>query len=285
MPRLAYVTSTPLADDPDFDIPHAVPALEAAGWQVELARWDDPAVDWASYDVVVVRSPWDYADRRDAFLAWARLADAASVLLNPYPVLEANTHKGYLRDLQEAGVPVVPTRWYAPGDAPTVADLHGRVVVKPAVSAGARDTILTADRAEAEGHLAALLEAGRDAMVQPYLDAVDAEGEVSAVILGGVASHAVRKVPALTEGGHGDASRDHPLTDDLIAAAEAVLDAAEPGWRGLVYARVDLVRVDGVWTLMELELTEPTLFLDRDPEAPARLARAVGRAYAEAVRT
>ena len=285
MPRLAYVTCAPLPDDPDLDLPHAIPAFEQEGWQVDVARWDDPEVDWSSYDVVVVRSPWDYAERRDAFLAWARLVDAASLLLNPYAVLAANTHKGYLRDLTAAGVPVVPTSWYAPGDEPTLASLEDRVVVKPAVSAGARDTILTADRAEAEAHLAALLAAGRDAMVQPYLDAVDAEGEVSTVVLGGVASHAVRKVPALTEGGHGDASADHPLSDDLVAAAEAVLEAAEPGWRGLVYARVDLVRIDGVWTLMELELTEPTLFLDRDPEAPARLARAVGRAYAEAVRT
>jgi glutathione synthase/RimK-type ligase-like ATP-grasp enzyme len=285
MPRLAYVTCTPLPDDPDLDLPHALAALRQEGWKADAVRWDDPDVDWAGFDVVVVRSPWDYAQRREDFLAWAAEVAAATMLLNPYRVLEANTHKGYLRALDARGVPVVPTAWYAPGDDPVVRLEAGRLVVKPVVSAGARDTILTADRAEAERHLADLLAAGREAMVQPYLDAVDAEGEVSAVFLGGRPSHAVRKVPALTEGGHGDARSDHPLGEDLVAAAEAVLAAAEPGWRDLVYARVDVVRVDGVWTLMELELTEPTLFLDRHPEAPARLAGAVGRAYAAAVRS
>lgn len=277
--RVAYVTYVLEVErpDPDIDIEIAVTALTEVGLAVEVVAWDDPDVDWAGFDAVLVRSAWDYVPRFAEFMPWARGVDALTTLLPPLEVIERNTDKAYLRDLAQAGVPTVPTAWVAPGES---ADLSGvdwpRLVVKPGVSSGARDTIVSSDRAVAERHVASIVAGGRTALVQPYLDAVDHEGEVSVVVLGGVPSHAVRKVPALTVGGYGDASESVEVSADLAAAALRAL-AAEPLAAGLAWARVDLVRggEQGQWLVMELELTEPLLFLGYAAGAPPRFAAAV----------
>jgi hypothetical protein len=285
-PRVAYVTyqQDPGRPDPDVDLPFAVPALAAAGLDVTVEVWDDPGVEWAAYDAVLLRSVWDYVPKFDQFMAWARAVDSVTRLLPALAVIEHNTDKRYLADLARADVPVVPTHWVEPGDSTDVggpagpAGLAGlgwpRVVVKPTVSAGSRDTIVTTDLTAASAQVEHILASGRGALVQPYLDAVDQDGEVAVVVIGGVPSHAVRKVPALTEGGFGDASEAVEVTAQLAAAVARVL-AAEPMAAGLPFARVDVVRGPaGEWLVMELELTEPLLFLGYAPGAPERFAAA-----------
>jgi hypothetical protein len=276
-PSVAYVTyeQDPGRPDPDIDVPYAVPALTAAGLDVSVVVWDDPAVDWAAYDAVLVRSVWDYVPKFEQFLAWARAVDAVARLVPALAVIEHNTDKRYLRGLARAGVPVVPTHWVEPGEPTDLSTLGWpRVVVKPTVSAGSRDTIVTTDLAEASAQVEHILASGRGALVQPYLEEVDSDGEVAVVVLAGVPSHAVRKVPALTEGGFGDASEAVEVTADLAAAVSRVL-AAEPMAAGLAFARVDVVRSHaGEWLVMELELTEPLLFLGYAPGAPERFAAA-----------
>ena len=285
MPRLAYVTyrQEPDRPDPDVDIPHALPALAAAGVTAEVVLWDDPDVDWAGYDLVLLRSAWDYVPRFAEFMPWARRVSTLTRLAPPLAVIERNTDKRYLRDLAAAGVAVVPTHWVEPGEAFTTgkfSDLRWhRVVVKPAISSGSRDTIVSTDPAEVVAQVALILASGRPVLVQPYLDAVDHEGEVSVVVIDGVPSHAVRKVPALSEGGYGDASETVAITAELATAAQRVL-AAEPLAKGLTFARVDLVRGDEGWLVMELELTEPLLFLGYAGGAPERFASAVVAALA-----
>ena len=115
-----------------------VDALEARGARARVEPWD-AAVDWSAADLVAVRTTWDYTGRRDEFLAWASRVAASSVLQNPLPVLEWNSHKRYLVELAEAGVPTVPTRLVPAGTEPERLG-PGRVVVKPAVSAGGRGT-------------------------------------------------------------------------------------------------------------------------------------------------
>ncbi|GJF31201.1 ATP-grasp domain-containing protein [Kitasatospora sp. NE20-6] len=270
---VAYVTSR---EAPDREKATALAAFAAAGLAAEAVVWDDPAVEWSRYGVAVVRSTWDYTGRRAEFLAWAGRASAVTRLCNPVAVLERNTDKTYLRGLAAAGVPVVPTAWVAPGQRLTEAAAPWpELVVKPTVSAGARDTVRTTDQEAAAAHAAALTAAGRTAMVQPYLRAVDGEGETSLVFIGGGFSHAVRRGPMLSgpEGRFADELREPDA--DQLAMAEQVL-AAVPERADLLYARVDLVRdEDGAPVLIELELTEPRLFLQYDDAAPARLASAV----------
>jgi hypothetical protein len=278
--RVALVSSERgLRVDPD--LPLAAPALESAGMSVDVVRWDDPAVQWQTYDLAVVRSCWDYAWRLEEFLAWAL---SVPRLRNPVEVLRWNTDKTYLRDLERSGLPVVPTVW----DPTTAGELPDarEWVVKPSVSAGSRDTARWSGAAEALQHAGQLGAAGRTAMVQPYLDSVDADGETAMLFLDGRFSHAVRKGPQLGRGEGVRQDRDSRAdlrpavpTREQLAVAQAVFDAVPhlvPDAAPVLYARIDLVAdAAGSPLLLELELAEPSLFLPQAPEAVAALVRAV----------
>lgn len=294
-PRVALVTCAELPDlDPDDRL--LVQPLAGRGVTAVPVVWDDPAVDWAAFDLVVLRSPWDYSWRRDEFVAWAAsvpaLPDGRSRLANPAEVVAGNTDKRYLARLAEGGVPVVPTEWIEPGAAAwRPVPGSGEVVVKPAVSAGSRDTGRY-DLADPEhlvlaaAHAARLQEAGRLVMVQPYLSAVDSAGETAQLYFGGAYSHAIRK-GAMLDGPYRDSAdlytqerivtrqptaRERETADAVLVAARRVLGVSAD----LLYARVDLIEgPDGTPMLVELELTEPSVFLAHDPDAADRFADAI----------
>jgi hypothetical protein len=263
----AYVTfEDPKVTDDERD--SAVGAWREAGIDGEIVRWDDPGVDWSAYDAAVVRSVWDYTHRRAEFLDWARRVESVSRLLNPAGVLAYNTDKTYLREL---GVPIVPTHWSA-RDLPE----WDEYVVKPTISSGARDTVRTGDRSAAAAHAAALEAAGRAPMVQPYLDMVETEGEHSLVYFNRRLSHTVRRTPMLAgsagEADHVRAALREPAQDQVELADRVLAAIPQP----LLYARVDLVRLpDGRPAVIELELTEPYLYLKLAPEAPRLFAEAL----------
>ncbi|MDQ1656938.1 MAG: hypothetical protein QOD41_2021 [Cryptosporangiaceae bacterium] len=279
---MTVVVLATCADLPGMDTDNALalPALAAAGVDARVARWDDPAEDWSGCDLVVIRSTWDYTTRVGEYLRWA---ESVPRLANPAKVLRWNTDKRYLRDLEAAGVPVVPTTWIEPGGAPVLPG-SGEYVIKPAVSIGALDTgryRAGADDDPARAHLGRLLGAGRTVMIQPYLGAVDTAGETSLLYLGGTFSHGARKAALLDGPDQGEREyRDQVITAREPSAAEhAVAGAALAQVGGdLLYARVDLVPgPDGEPLLLELELTEPSLFFGMDPGSPARFAEAVRR--------
>jgi hypothetical protein len=285
LPRIALVTcrELPVGDD---DGPALQAACTAVGLDADWRVWDDPAVDWGSYDLVVIRCTWDYVPRRDEFVAWAR---SVPRLANPAEVVCWNTDKTYLRDLAAAGAPVVPTTWLDPTgpDAPSEVRLpdHGDYVVKPAIGAGAQNTGRYApeDGVRAREHATRLLAAGQRVMVQPYLAAVDEVGETALLYCGGQFSHAVRKGALLTGPADVVEGLYRPETIDPrepsaaeLAAGEAVLAAVPGGADRLLYARVDLAPgPDGAPLLLELEVTEPSFFLGAAPGAADRFARAV----------
>ena len=199
--RIAIATAAEFPDL-DEDGPSLLGALADRGLPAEPAVWTDPDVDWSAYDLVVVRCTWDYQDRHAEFLRWAGQVADVTRLANSPEVLAWNTDKTYLRALQGTGLPVVPTDWFEPGDVFVVPEI-GEYVVKPAVSAGSRDTnrYHAGDHDElAVAHVGGLLAAGRTVMVQPYLGQVDTYGETALFFFGGVFSHAIRKGPLLTLG-------------------------------------------------------------------------------------
>jgi len=271
-PRVALATCAAFPDL-DADGPALVAALDRLGVDAAPAVWDDPAVDWSHYDLAVVRSTWDYVPRCAEFLEWA-----ASVprLANPVGVLRWNTDKRYLRELAAAGVPVVPTAFVAPGEAFAVPAYEH--VVKPAVSASSADTVRFAPGEDSTAHATALLGAGRTVLVQPYQAAIDVAGETALLLFDGVLSHAVRKAPILLPGvtdPHAVAVTPVQATPAQLAVAEAAL-AAVPSAGPPLYARVDVVPgPDGSPVLLELELTEPSLFLGRSAGAADRFAAAL----------
>jgi hypothetical protein len=300
MHRLARVTAhialATAAEFPDLDDdgPVLLAALSSLGIAAEAVVWTDPRIDYSRYDLVVVRSTWDYHDQLDEFLAWADRVAAITPLANAAQVLDWNTHKTYLRELGALGLPVVDTTWLDPGDTFTV-PAAGEYVVKPAVSAGSRNTnryVVGDHNDQATRHVRSLLDAGRTVMVQPYLDAIDTAGETALLFFSGEFSHAVRKA-ALLEPGMAfvtgafkpESMQPREATPAELAVAGQVLDAMPSTGAGvarseLLYARVDLVPgADGSPVLLELELSEPSMFLTLDGSdgeaAAARFAAAI----------
>jgi glutathione synthase/RimK-type ligase-like ATP-grasp enzyme len=284
MADIAWVTyvEDPTDPDPDLDATPVVAALAVRGISAEIVAWTDPDVDWSAFTMVLLRSAWDYTTRYAEFLQWLGRVEVLSVVRNPPSVVRRNADKRYLARLERAGVPIVPTGFIDPTDDEATVravvrrwpDLAAGLVVKPSVSAGARDTLLTREVEEAVAHVRKVQAGGKTVLVQPYLRAVDTEGEMAVVVIGGEPSHVIRKVPALTEGGHGDAAEVLGVSHELRVAALRVLDA-EPGARDLLYARVDLVRDGEELRLMELELIEPSLFLAMHDGAVDAFADAV----------
>ncbi len=267
----------------DEDAEAIVAALARIGIDAASVVWDEPR-DWGAFDLVVPRSTWDYAERLDAFLAWA---ERVPRLVNPLPVVRWSADKQrYLADLAEAGVPVVPTRFLDPGAAVELP--AAPFVVKPAVSAGGRSSARFApgEEAQARALVDAIHASGRAAMVQPYLESAARAGETAVIVLGGALSHAVSRRARLPGAGGPETGFYLPETiegllvprPDERAVAERAL-ACVPGAALPLYGRVDLVRDDeGKTRVLELELVEPSLYLGYAPGAVERLAAAIAAA-------
>jgi hypothetical protein len=262
------------------DGPLLLAAFERVGVEAVVVPWGSASSGWDAFDAVVVRGTWDYIDARDEFLAWAASVPAGR-LANSLEVLRWNTDKRYLRELEAAGIPVVPTQW---SDQAGWSFPDREFVVKPAVSAGARNSARYRagdQRDDAAAHVAAIQAAGEVAMIQPFVASVESEGETGTYVFGGSVSHAIRKgsvlrpdVPATASINDNsiDAVSARTVDPELAAFALDVL-AVAPG--PCLYARVDTVPDDdGRPLLIELEVTEPFLFLDRAPGAADRFAAA-----------
>lgn len=270
--------------DGDEDAPALLAALVAHGVDARLAVWDDPAVDWTA-GLNVLRSTWDYTLRRADFLAWAA---AVPHLLNPADVVRWNSDKVYLHDLADAGVPITPTLSAAPGTAASFPS-DGEFVVKPSVGAGSRGAGRFTDAAAAADHAAALHDAGRTVLVQPYLADVDEAGETALVYFDGDFSHAIRKGPMLTPSTAHDLdetcglfveeniSPRTPSTDEVAVGNDAVAALRDRFGGDLLYARIDLLPGPSGPVVVEVEVTEPTLFLGYSDGAADRFAAAIAR--------
>lgn len=267
-------------------------ALTDIGCDHQMVVWDDTTIDWSSFSLVVLRSTWDYVGRIDEFRAWIDRVSAESVLLNAATVVHWNTDKHYLRVAEAAGLPTVPTVFVEPGDENDVSGpwsvtldgwlAGGHVVVKPCISAGSNDTARHATRSSADEHIAQLTGVGRSAMIQPYLVDVERSSETGLVYLGGTFSHAFAKGPLLA------AERDmeaglyarEQISRRVPSESERTIGDRAVAWLTdtigeLLYARVDLLPSPNGPVIIELELTEPSLFLQTDPDAAMRAARAI----------
>ncbi len=271
-----------------IDVELGIPPLAALGWRVELVPWRSSAVDWNRFDLVYLGTPWDYPEDPEHFLAVLAAIDASrAVLVNDLSLVRWNLPKTYLRELAERGADVVPGRWldrYAPeAVAQAARELKARrLVLKPVIGSNARDTFLLspAGAARAAEQLAAAF-GHRPLIVQPYIDAIESEGEYSLFYLGGELSHAIRKTPRAgdfrVQEEHGASILAASPETALVAAADRVMALVHPA---PAYARCDLVRgADGRFLLMELELIEPSLYLRMDPAAPQRFAAALDRYF------
>jgi glutathione synthase/RimK-type ligase-like ATP-grasp enzyme len=263
-----------------------IEALGNRGIDAVHAVWDDPSVDWSSFSLAVIRSTWDYPERRDEFLT--RMARARKVL-NALSVLRWNTDKRYLDDLARAGLPVVPTRFLEPRDQ--FVPPREPYVIKPAISCGAKNSARYRgdDEAAARDHVRRLQAEGRTVMVQPYLSQVEKEGEVAVIFIGGTYTHSIRRGALLKHPGLVHKGETVPLnvvpyeaTREERTLAERAIARVPGDPSGLLYARVDLIPgSDGRPVILEVELTEPSLFLSFGVDAVERLAAAIKSTLAD----
>ena len=275
----------------DADMPLLSAALDNSGVAHEAVVWDDPSVDWSSFALVVLRSTWDYTTRIDEFRSWIDRVSSVTRLANSADLVHWNTDKHYLREAEAAGLPIVPTVFVAPGhaadDTPWSMRLDewltvGDVVVKPCISAGSNDTSRHADRASAVAHVMSLTKVGRSVMIQPYLVDVERHSETGLVYLAGSFSHAFAKGPLLASERDMEAGlyAREQISSRQPSAAERELGDRAVAWVSarfgdLLYARVDLLPSAHGPVIIELELTEPSLFLQTDDAAAMRAARAI----------
>jgi glutathione synthase/RimK-type ligase-like ATP-grasp enzyme len=283
-PCVALVTCAALPELNDDDR-LLMPALAEVGIRGLPVVWSDEAIDWTSFAALVIRTPWDYFERPREFRSWLNARIASRVLIcNAGDILEWNYEKSYLRDLEAAGVPVVPTICIGCGERADVAALAqargwNELVIKPSISGGAYRTYrFCVDDAAAYAREVEEILADRGLLVQPFLSEIIHDGELSLLFFDGVYSHTVRKRPQAgdyrVQFQFGGTTETLEVSTMLIEQARACVLAA-PSLP--VYARVDGVIKDGQFLLMELEVFEPLMFLARHSEAPLRFARAVKR--------
>jgi hypothetical protein len=293
MKTLALVTSTTSLPI-DYDMPLLLDAFASVGIQTQVCDWEDQIIDWSRFDGALLRSPWNYVERLDAFLSWCARVESLTRLFNPLAVARWSLDKRYLADLAAKGVPTVSTAFVDPNANPHAATTaflaaHPKaeeIVVKPTIGAYSKDVRRFARGREsaAADYVARLLNEGHHVMIQPYLASIDRDGETNLAYFDGQYSHAIRKGAMLMADG-----TVHVPTQDLRAprvadraervVADAALAAAAAHLklsRPLLYARVDLIRGnDGQPVVLELEICEPSLNLPFAHGSPLRFAQAV----------
>jgi hypothetical protein len=263
-------------------------ALTAKGMESSVVAWTDPTVDWARADLVLAMFAWGYVSHRRPFVAWAYEVEAQTRLVNSAAVLEWGSDKKYLMDLAAEGVPIVPTQWVPPGGQwQSPSDDY---VIKPSVASGGMGAAryVDQDATQADRHIRGLHADGQLVMVQPYQATIDAEGETALIFLSGTYSHAIHKEALL----RADVGVTERLWEQQVISAarprrdqqllgETVMAAVARMVGPTTYARVDVVDGPGGMPLvLEVEVVEPSLFLNHWPDAAPQLAsqlRSLGR--------
>lgn len=243
--------------------------LQKKGLNIHKEIWSDPAVDWQSYDLAILKAPWDYFDKFKQFNAWLSQLEQQQVrLLNPVQVVRWNSDKHYLHNIEEKGLPIIPSVFIEKGEQPHLQEYFEKLntdtlIIKPAVSGGAKNTLLlTHDTVEAISPGIQKLLEDEAFMVQPFIREIQTEGEWSFLFFGGEYSHCILKTAA-----SGDFRVQH-IHGGSVHAKEALPAMLETARQYIhhfandcLYARVDGVMVDGIFQLMELEVIEPYLYL------------------------
>tara|TARA_R110002012_G_scaffold321590_1_gene550000 strand:- start:376 stop:1245 length:870 start_codon:yes stop_codon:yes gene_type:complete len=256
--------------------------LKQVGWQVEAVSWHNSTVDWNSFDVVVVRSTWDYQQHAKAFMqCLQRIEDSSAILANSLRLLTWNISKEYLKDIASQGIGIVPTLWLDTFDLAQVSAGFerfncDRLVIKPCVSANADYTyMLDREQLLAQSKNLAEVFNGRAFMVQPFIEAVVTQGEYSLFYFNGHFSHAILKTP---EQGDFRVQEEHGGSLQAVEPDEEMLTQARHTMASLpddaLYARIDLLRYQDEYVVMEIELIEPSLYFNMDANAPANFVEA-----------
>ena len=243
--------------------------LQNQGFEVSDVVWNKPEINWEEYDMVLIRSTWDYHQHIEAWKQWLQMLTEKKVKVwNPAETILWNMHKTYLKDLEQKGIQIVPTIFVERGENANLKEIleeqnWWKAVVKPAISLDAFQTWQT-DLATAELQQANFeaLVAKRDVMIQPFMPEIQTTGEYSFMFFGGEYSHTVLKSNPTgdfrIQENYGGLKQLVFPSPSLISQTQSILQSIDlPQY----YVRVDVIERSGELFLMEIELIEPSLFL------------------------
>ena len=237
------------------------------GHHASQVIWNDPTIDWKKFDIVLIRSAWDYIDHFTEFLRVLQQIEASGcLLLNNYETVKWNVDKNYLLDLMRWNVPVVPT---FKASTPGLTELFRKnqwseIIIKPTIGGGASNIrrlgIAALQRSIDE------LANPDDFLVQPMIASVISEGEYAFIYIDGKLSFTHLKKPASGDyrvqgiyGGTIDVTQ--PLETDMNQVGSIYnMIPFDP-----LYARIDVVRMGEDLAVMELEMIEPILNFELSP--------------------
>jgi len=280
--QMQYITD--VGSDENLELLHF---LKQKGLSIELVFWDDPNIDWKVYDLVVLKSPWNYHEAIEKFHQWLTCLQEMSIkVCNPIDLMKWNSDKHYLKEIEKAGLPVIPSFFFEKGSQ---IDLNlsyfklwdtPKLVLKPCISAGAKNTLILHSE-NLHHHLATINHLLREAdyLIQPFEETVG-HGEWSFIFFNQQFSHAVLKIPK-----SGDFRVQHHFggTIHSLSVKPAYLKQVEKYVhqfaKGSLYARVDGLIKNDQFYLMELELIEPYLFLQSKQDRMERYYQALKAPY------
>jgi len=282
MGRCAFLTTTGLENFFVYD-DLVKPHLAALGWQVDDVSWHDKEIDYSQYDVVIVRSTWDYQLHADTFMQTLARIDASSAHLeNPLALMQYNISKSYLKDLAEKGVDILPTIWLGAFNSKQIQAAFNYfgtsdIIIKPLISANADFTYRLNEEDFLFNQQSIKKELqGREIMVQAFEKSIVDEGEYSLFYFGGEYSHSINKVPA---SGDFRVQEEHGGQLHSIAPSEAMLALALKTLNALpesaLYARIDMLSTAKGLAIIEVELIEPSLYFNMDKASALRFAQAI----------
>lgn len=248
--------------------------LKEKGLNIEKVIWNDQQVNWEDYSLAILKSPWDYFDLIEDFYNWLDHLEAKNVkLLNPIEVVRWNANKQYLQEIEAAGLKITPSFFIQNKESVNLEHFFekfntNKLIVKPCVSGGAKNTFkVTADNVNEVNQKLNLLVQDEDFIIQPFLPEILESGEWSLIFFNGVYSHSLIKQAKpgdfRVQPAHGGSVHPQKPSEELIATAQQYVTLFA---KNCLYARVDGTFVKGEFLLMELELIEPFLFLNTEPE-------------------
>jgi glutathione synthase/RimK-type ligase-like ATP-grasp enzyme len=281
--HLALITYSGLPDGAESER-LMLPYLAAAGIETDIVDWRSGR-DFSKFDLIVLRSCWDYHLRVAEFISWLEQVAQKTEVLNPIDTVLLNHNKFYLREVEALGIEIAPTVFVTGNDS-IEPDAWQEIkswpksVAKPAISASAHKTWLFESAALPEKDDLKDSMQGKDFLVQQFLPEIETKGEISFIYIDGAYSHAVLKRPAA---GDFRVQKEHGGSAELFHPDSALLHdvdeiaATVPQVRDSLYCRIDAVARDGKLALMELELIEPELFLGLAEGAAEKFADAIVR--------
>ena len=265
----------------DDDLVHT--PLERLGWEVENIPWNQ-TTDWNQFDLVIIRSPWDYQDHIEAFLKVLETIDQSStILLNSLDTVKWNINKNYLFELEKKGIELIPTLKFNNLQKADIEQAFEKLktkelIIKPIVGANADDTYRINPNDTERFQKIEVIFKNKECLVQPFVQSIVDEGEFSLMYFKGYLSHAILKTV-----GAGDYRVQEEHGGGVVAIKKlevALREAGEKAMEALpnipLYARVDLVRTPkDTFALMELELIEPCLYFRFDDASAAKFAHTI----------